>query len=218
MLSSLPVSEFATRLAADDMPPGGGSTAALSGLLATGLLEMAVSYSLKSPKLLETVDFLTGKQAELARLHIELSILIDRDALALRALLAALQLPQLAAVETVTTPSARTVAIQKSLKQAAEVPLETARACLEVMEIAQTVLEKVDLQVVNELMAGVLSAYAGAMSALLGTSINLDELADETLVSALKGQMYLIRSAVDEIKTAMEGKVYAMKPFVAMNM
>ena len=54
MLSSLSVSEFAARLSADDMPPGGGSTAALSGLLAVGLLEMTVNYSLKSPKLVET--------------------------------------------------------------------------------------------------------------------------------------------------------------------
>ena len=216
MLSSLTISEFAAQLTADDMPPGGGSAAALSGLLAAGLLEMAVKYSLRSAEAEEDVALLSAKEADLARLHIELSILIDRDALALRALLAAIQLPRREG-ESAEVAASRTLAVQKSLKQAAEVPLETARACLEVMEIARALLGRVELQVVNELMAGVFSAYTGAMSALLGTSINLSELTDETLVSALKGQMYLIRTAAEEIKAAMEQKVYSLRPFAAMN-
>ena len=213
MLSSLSISEFASRLTAEDMPPGGGSTAALSGLLAAGLLEMAVSYSLKNSQGAENASFFAGKQADLSRLHIELALLIDRDALALRGLLAVLQLPGLSSEAN----PAREAAIQKALKQAAEVPLETARCCLEVMEIAQVVLDKAETQVINELMAGVLSAYTGALSAMLGTSINLDALQDETLVSAMKGQMYLIRSAAEEIKTGLEKKVYAMPAFTAMN-
>ncbi|WP_371373903.1 cyclodeaminase/cyclohydrolase family protein [Sporomusa aerivorans] len=209
MLSSLSVSDFAAKLASDEVPPGGGSAAAVGGLLGTSLVEMAINYSLKSPKLVECNEFLIAKQAELARIHIELNILIDRDALALRGLLAAAGLPE----TTQETKQTRNIALQKALKQAAEVPLETARACLEVVEIGKTAAAKVDKVVVSDLMAGVAAAHAGMVSSLLSTAINLSEIQDEALVSALKGQIFLLQTAADELKAAIEDKVYGTAPF-----
>ena len=214
MLSSLTVNDFVKNLAADDMPPGGGSTAALAGLLAVGLLEMSASYSLKSPKLVDNAMFLAAKQAELARLHVELTLLIDRDALALRALLAAAGLP----ASTTAAAQVRNIAVQKALKQAAEVPLETARACLETMEIANSMLAKVETMVVSDLLAGVMSAYAGVIGALLGTTINLSELAAESLVKTLQAELSLIRKAAEELKGKMENEVYQRSEFSAMRL
>lgn len=209
MLSSLSISEFAAKLASDEVPPGGGSAAAIYGLLAASLLEMAITYSLKSPKLVECSELLVAKQADLSRLHIELNILIDRDALALRGLLAAAGLPE----TTAEKKQARSQALQKALKQAAEVPLETARACLEVVEIGKAIVAKVDKMVVSDLMAGVAAAHAGIVASLLSTAINLSEIEDESQVSALTGQIYLLRTAGDELKAAIEEKVYSSAPF-----
>lgn len=209
MLSSLSISEFAARLASDEVPPGGGSTAAISGLMGAALLEMAINYSLKGPKLIECNELLIAKQADLARLHIELTILIDRDALALRGLLAAAGLPETSAEKK----QVRNLALQKALKQAAEVPIETARACLEIVEIGKAIVNKVDKVVVSDLMAGVAAAYAGIVGSLLSTAINLSEIKDEALVSALKGQVYLLQTTADELKIAIEEKVYESAPF-----
>ncbi|WP_425059115.1 hypothetical protein SCACP_37810 [Sporomusa carbonis] len=209
MFSSLSINEFAAKLASDDVPPGGGSTAALQGLMAAALLEMSVNYSLKNQKPSANDEVLTAKKADLARLHIELTLLIDRDALALRGLLAAAGLPE----STPEAKQAREVAMQKALRQAAEVPLETARACLEVMEIGKTILARVDRLVVSDLVTGVAAAHAGIVGGLLSTTINLKEIHDDSLVSALKGQIYLLRTAADELKAGIEDKVYGSEPF-----
>lgn len=209
MLSSLSISDFAAKLASDEVPPGGGSTAALYGLMAAALLEMAIAYSLKDRKPAECNEVLVAKQADLARLHIELTILIDRDALALRGLLAAAGLPE----TTVEKQQVRNLALQKALKQAAEVPMETARSCLEVMEIGKTIVGMVDKLVVSDLMAGVAAAHAGITASLLSTAINLNEIQEDSLVSALKGQIYLLRTTGDELRAAIEKIVYCNAPF-----
>ena len=212
MLSSLSINDFATKLASDEAPPGGGSAAASYGLMAAALLEMAVTYSLKSPEYMEYNEVLIAKQADLSRLHIELTILIDRDALALTGLLATAGLAETSTEEQ----KVRNLALQKALKQAAEVPLETARACLEVMEIGKTIVGIVDKMVVSDLMAGVVAAHAGITASLLSTAINLSEIQDETLVSGLTGQIYLLRTTGDELKAAIEEKVYSNPPFTVL--
>lgn len=209
MLSSLSIASFAGQLASEEVPPGGGSAAAMSGLMGASLLEMAVNYSLKSQESAVCTELLLAKQADLSRLHIELTLLIDRDALALRGLLAAAGLPETSAEQQ----QARQLALQKAVKLAAEVPIETARACLEVIEIAQAIVTKVDKMVVSDLMAGVAMAYAGIVGSLLSTAINLNEMDDAALVSALKGQIYLLQTTADELKADIEEKVYASTPF-----
>ncbi|HWR41651.1 cyclodeaminase/cyclohydrolase family protein [Sporomusa sp.] len=209
MLSSLSINEFAAKLSSGDVPPGGGSAAAMYGLMATGLLEMSINHSLKSLQLAEHHELLIAKQADLARLHIELTILIDRDALALRGLLAAAGLPEL----TPEAKQSRDVALQKALKQAAEVPLETARACLEVIEIGKAVVGRVDKLVVSDLMTGAAAAHAGIIGGLLSAAINLSEIHDDALVSALKGQIYLLRTTADELRGVLEERVYSCEPF-----
>lgn len=212
MLSSLSINEFAAKLASDEVPPGGGSTAAIYGLMAASLLEMAITYSEKTPKPVENSEILIAKQADLARVHIELTILIDRDALALRGLLAAAGLAE----TSLEQQKVRNVALQKALKQAAEVPLETARACLEVMEIGKAIVTMVDKMVISDLMAGVVAAHAGIAASLLSTAINLGEIQDETLVSGLTGQVYLLRTTGDELKAAIEEMVYSQAPFTVL--
>ncbi len=209
MLSSLSINEFAARISAGDVPPGGGSAAAMYGLTAAALLELSINHSLKSPQLVEHHELLIAKQAELARLHIELTILIDRDALALRGLLAAAGLPEL----TPEARQARNTALQKALKLAAEVPLETARACLEVSEIGKAIVERVDKLVVSDLMTGAAAAHAGITGGLLSAAINLSEIDDEALVSALKGQIYLLKLTADELRSGLESTVYGREPF-----
>ena len=212
MLSLLSITDFAAKLASDEVPPGGGSTAAVYGLMAASLLEMAITYSEKKQKPAPASGLLLEKQADLARLHIELAILIDRDALALQSLLAAAGMQENSGEQQ----KVRNLAVQKALKQAAEVPLETARACLEVMEIGKAIVGIVDKMVVSDLMAGVVAAHAGIAASLLSTAINLEELHDEALVSGLSGQVYLIRTTGNELKTAMEELVYSNAPFTVL--
>jgi len=212
MLSQLSINEFVAKLAQADGAPGGGSAAAVAGLMGASLLKMAVDYSLQSPKLAGQHDLLTAQLADLSRLHIELTTLIDRDALALRGLLAAAALP----APTLKAEQVRAAAMQKSLRQAAEAPLETAKACLEVIEIGQAIISVVDKLVISDLMAGVAAANAGITGGLLSTAINLSEIDDESLVSVLKDRIYLLKTVADELNNELESKVYGSEPFSAL--
>lgn len=209
MLSQLSISEFTTKLAQADSAPGGGSAAAMAGLMGASLLEMAVDYSLKSPKLAGQHGLLTAKQADLSRLRIDLTALIDRDASALRELLAAAALP----ASTPEAKQVRAAAMQKSLRQAAEAPLEIARACQKVIEIGQAIIGVVDKMVISDLMAGVAAANAGITGGLLSTVINLSEIDDKSLVSVFKDRISLLKIAADKLNSELESHVYGSEPF-----
>ena len=212
MLAALSISEYTARLASPEPAPGGGSAAALSGLLGVGLLEMVLNITLGDSKFSNQVEPLAEKQVELAKLHIELKSLIDRDAAAFAALIDAYKLPE--AIKT--DKQARAVAICEAARLAAEVPLATARFCLEALEIAKALLGKANPQVSGDLLIGALASHTGAIGALLNTAVNLPLLKDRHLISALEGQMHLLRTAADDLIAAIRCQVYAERTFAVM--
>lgn len=212
LLTTLSISEYANKLASTESAPGGGSAAALSGLLGASLLEMVINLTQgrKSPP--AQSELLTREQADLTRLRIELQLLIDRDASAFMALVEAQMLPG----STRTERQERTDRIQEAARQAAEVPLWTARSCLEVMEISKALMNKVDLHLVSDLMIGALTSHTGVVGALLNTAVNLPLLEDENVVSAYNGQIHLMRLAADEMIAVIQKQAYAKTPFRVM--
>lgn len=212
MLSSLTIKEFADGMACYEPPPGGGSTAALSGLLGVSLVEMIVNCTMKNCKSAEQREFLQNKKKRLAELHGVIEELIDKDAFALKELLEVFHLPDGCQEEL----SLREAAIQAAVKQAAEVPLETARACLEVLEIAKALFQYADIQIAGDLLVGVYAAYTGAKGALLCTAMNLPLISCKTTANALRGQLILIRSAADELLKMMENRIYKDSVYTVM--
>lgn len=211
MLTELSIQAFAAKIAVEGPPPGGGSAAALSGLTGVSLLQMAVRLSLKNRNQEETSRLLARK-ADMERLQALLGELVNKDALAFGAVMSAFAMPQGTPAES----SARNEALQTALQTAAEVPLDIARASLEVMEIGQVLLSDIDLHAVSDVMIAILAGHTGTIGALLNTAINLGWLKDKALTSALKGQMHLLRTAADELKAAAEEQVYSQDLFKVM--
>ena len=212
MLTELTVNEFAARLASSDPAPGGGSAAALSGLIGVSLLEMVINLSQDRPEYAAHSEFLAAKKTELARVHSQLTALIDRDAQAFQAVMAAFGLPK----SSDEGKHVRMEAIQKAAKQAAEIPLETARACLEVLEIANRLIDRTNPNALSDLMCAALSGQAGLTGALLNATVNLSMLANEALVRALSGQIHLVRSTAEELMETIQKKVYGREVFAAL--
>jgi formiminotetrahydrofolate cyclodeaminase len=212
LLTKLSVSEYAAKLASKEAAPGGGSAAALAGLLGVSLLEMVINLTLDRKEFAAHAELLAGKQSELARLHIDLQLLIDHDAAAFNAVMDAYNLPKTTDAEK----AARSAAIQEAVKQAAEVPLSTARSCLEVLEISKTLLGKVNPHAVSDLAVGSLASHTGVVGALLNTAINMPLLKDENLVNAFKGQVHLLRTAADELISVIQDEVYRESTFSVM--
>ncbi|EAX48377.1 Formiminotransferase-cyclodeaminase [Thermosinus carboxydivorans Nor1] len=214
LLRELSIHEFAAQLASRQPAPGGGSAAAVSGLLGVSLLEMVVNLSLGRPDLAEYADMLVERQKGLAVLHKKLEELIDRDADAFSAVIAAYGLPKATAEEK----EARAAQIQQALRQAAEVPTEVARAALESLEIGKSLLGKINAHVVSDLMIGVLLSYNAVTAALLNTAINLPALRDQAVVAALRGQIHVLRTAADELYKTVADEVYSTETFAVMRM
>lgn len=212
MLTELSISDYTNRLASEQPAPGGGSAAALSGLTGVCLLEMVINLSLHREDLAQYGEVLSAKQHELAELHQVLQSLIDRDAQAFSGVMAAYQMPK----ATETEKQLRKNAVQHAYRLAAEIPLETARACLATLEIAKTLCGKANPHAVSDLAIGSLSAHTAAIGALLNTAINLPYIMDKELASSLDGQVCQLRSSADELLAEILEDIYSDPTFARL--
>jgi len=105
--------------------PGGGSAAALAGALGVSLLMMASSLPKSRTGAAEETADLAEAAARLRRLRDTLVELIDADANAYRAVMAAMKLPKGSEQER----TCRNEALQSALKAATEVPMNVLRTC-----------------------------------------------------------------------------------------
>src|SRR3989344_5598816 len=122
MLASKKVNDFLAELSSDSPAPGGGSAAALSGALAASLVSMVCQLTLGREKFAAAEGKVRPAAAEAVRIRDRLAALMDEDARAFTAVLAAYRLPK----GTEEEKAARTAAIQSALHLASSVPLECA--------------------------------------------------------------------------------------------
>jgi formiminotetrahydrofolate cyclodeaminase len=111
--------------------------------------------------------------------------LMERDARSYDAVMAAYQLPK----DTAEQKERRTAAIQEGLQGATLVPMQTLEACVEVLRLATVVVEKGNLNAVSDGGAGVLSAYAGMLTAAINVRINLNAIKDTAFVQEMEAKM-----------------------------
>jgi len=106
----------------------------------------------------------------------KLSALVTRDAEAYGAVTAAYKLPS----EPADAANARQAAITDALLGAAEVPLETARACAEVADLAAICAEKGNTNAVSDAGVAALLAEAACRGAVYNVRINVSSLEDRS--------------------------------------
>lgn len=212
MLTNLTINEFTTALASQEPAPGGGSAAALAGLLGASLLEMAINLTRDRQEYAADDSLLADKQNEAVKLRTKLKTLIDRDAAAFKAVVAAQVLPQ----DNATDCRKRTAAVAAAIKEAAEVPLVTARACLALMEIMTAILDKVNPHAVSDLGVGALASHTGLVGALFSTAINLPMLKDENLAKSLGAEAARLRLAGDEHLAAIRERIFGTPTFAVL--
>ncbi|MDQ3905159.1 MAG: cyclodeaminase/cyclohydrolase family protein [Actinomycetota bacterium] len=108
------VADFLELLAAKQPAPGGGAVAATTVAMAAGLLGMAARYS--AAQLIDS----PARAAHADRLKDQAAALVDQDAAAYQAVLAAFALPR------EPDPQVRCRQIRSTLKRAARIPMEIA--------------------------------------------------------------------------------------------
>ena len=194
--------DFLKAIASSHPVPGGGSVAAYAGALGAALARMVAGLTIGKKKYGAVEPEMTVLAAEADSLMAQLSTLVDRDAEAYALVSAAYKLPK----EGDDAVSARNDAIAKALLGAAEVPLETARLCGRVAEIAKTAAAKGTTNAVTDAGVAALLAEAGCKAAAFNVRVNVAALSDRSQglkleEEALKLVTIASRSATEACET-----------------
>lgn len=202
-LADTTIATFAARLASGEPVPGGGSVAALTGLTGICLLEMVINLSVGRAEFAPVEAELRSRQAALADMHRQALSLIDQDAAAFTAVMAALRMPQGTEEEKKRRQEAR----QAAFRQAAEIPLALARVCLEALEMAQWLPGRTNKNAASDLYVGAVLLQAASHGALANTAANLPWLQDEAYVAETRREAIRLRAAVDRLAAAVKNAV-----------
>ena len=173
-LTDRTVKDFLEALAASTPTPGGGSVAALCGALSAALSRMVSGLAIGKQGYEPVQEDLKLLEPRARDIQSRLVALIDSDAQAYEAVVAAMRRPK----GTDAEKAARGAAIQEAYLRASEVPLQTMEACSEALEIALVAAQKGNRNAVTDAGAAALTADAGLRAASLNVRINLGALRD----------------------------------------
>ena len=166
------LASFLDRLASGEPAPGGGAAAALAGATAAALVAMACRVTARrAPS--EALAAAVGAADELRH---RLMALMHEDVEAYAAVL-----------ESRRAPSERRASlVDAAMRRATTVPLDTARAAAEVLELSATILEALRTSVVGDLWVAVTLAGAALDASALTARVNLQELAEDDFARAAR--------------------------------
>ncbi|MEO7086356.1 MAG: glutamate formimidoyltransferase [Gemmatimonadaceae bacterium] len=171
------VSGFVASVASSAPTPGGGSVAAHVGALGAALAQMVAGLTAGRKKYAAVDAEMRELALTASGLVTQLSALVARDAASYGAVSAAYKLPS----EPDDASVARKTAITSALLGAAEVPLETARACRQVAALAATCADKGNTNAVSDAGVAALLAEAACRGAVYNVRINISSLDDKSL-------------------------------------
>ncbi len=167
--------ELVHEVSRDTPAPGGGSIAALAGSLGAALASM-VSTLTVGKKGYEKVEADLLAVAEKAQeVKDKLLKAVDDDTNAFNAYMEATRLPK----STPEEKQRREAAIQEGLKQAVQVPLNTARLSSEALRLCAEAVEKGNVNSVTDAGVGAQIAYTGVLGGVFNVLINLGQITDD---------------------------------------
>jgi glutamate formiminotransferase/formiminotetrahydrofolate cyclodeaminase len=177
------LSGFVSSVASSTPTPGGGSVAAHVGALAAALAQMVAGLTVGKKKYAAVEAEMKQVALDAADLGNTLAALVDADARAYTGVSDAYKLPK----EPDDAAVRRAEAIAVALLGASHVPLETARACARVAELAALVATRGNTNAVSDAGVAALLADAACRGAAYNVRINVAALDDKsrgaTLVS-----------------------------------
>ena len=201
MFTDNTIKEFLTALSSKSPAPGGGSASALSGALSASLLSMVCNLTIGKEKFAAVEEQTEAVKREAEKLRERFSELMEEDAAAFTAVIAAYKLPKATEVEK----AARTEAVQKTLTHAADVPLETARVALRLLELSETLVEIGNPWTLSDVGVSALLAESAVWGALLNVDINAKLMKDKQRAQKLTAEATTLRersSAIRELVLA----------------
>lgn len=186
---------FLDEVASSSPAPGGGSVAALAGALGAALTSMVCNLT-RAKQGYESVQKEIAEVLEKSEgLRKDLTDLIDKDTEAFNEVMTSLKMPK----ETEEQKEQRKNAMQTAFKGAAEVPLETARKCVQILDVAHIVAIKGNKNSISDAAVSALMAQTGVQAAMLNVRINLSSIKDADYVTQVTNELHeLLQNAMQK--------------------
>ncbi len=180
-LVQMSVGDLLAELGSDSPAPGGGSAAALVGAVSAALCSMVCRLTVGKEKYRDSWPVLEAARGEAARLGVLLARLVDEDAEAWRAVLAARALPKASETER----QARLARMEAATIRSAQAPLETLSALCECAHVVELLLQHGNPSCLTDAGSAGSLAGAAAQAAAWNVRINLRGIHDQSIVSSL---------------------------------
>jgi formiminotetrahydrofolate cyclodeaminase len=197
--TQMPVAQFIAATAAKQATPGGGSVAGVVGALAAGLGQMSVSFSRGKKKLAGHADAHERIFARLERAREMFQQLVADD-------MAAFAFFQEAGAAD--EASEKDAQVQLALAAAIDVPRETAKLSLAVLDDLFALVDKCSRWLVTDLLAGATLAAAVTELCDYNVRINARSLPDgnarRDLTEASRADVERARERLDALRAAAE--------------
>jgi len=195
------LAELLETLSGPTATPGGGSAAAIAGAVVAALTRMVAGLALGKRGYEDAQEDLRRATERAAELESRLLALADEDSTAYEAVVVAMRRPRSTDAERV----ARVEAIQAATRVAAEVPLRTVEACVEVLGLSADVAEKGNRSATTDAGVAAILAEAAARGAALNVRVNLQALTDEEFRDTSEERVRgLLAEAERQSKAALE--------------
>jgi glutamate formiminotransferase / formiminotetrahydrofolate cyclodeaminase len=198
--SKADLKQFIADVAAPEALPGGGSVAALAGTLAAALGQMTAGLTVGKH---DAESDAKNLSANLANARTKLQELIQADCMAYQAVIDAGRLPG----GTEKQRAERRQAIGEAMHGATEVPLETARTALGVLEWLQHLINRVNQNARSDAASGAQLAFAAIKASQYAILSNLAGIQDGKFSLRCRAECYEIASKAEGLIQSIDAQM-----------
>ncbi len=192
-LVKLDLRRFCNETLSDSPAPGGGSVAALMGALGVSLGGMVANLSAAKRGWEDKLKYFSDWAVKAQQLKDEMLLLVDEDTAAFNKVMAAFALPKGSAKEK----SVRSAAIEAANKLAAEVPLRVMQTASKAYDLLGEMASKGNPASISDVGVGLLAVRACIDGAGMNVRINVANLKDEKIKSALSDKLQVFSAESD---------------------
>ena len=200
--------KFLEELSTNSPAPGGGSVAALVGALGASLSSMVAALTHEKKEMLESKPMMDEIGVEAQKLKDRLAVLVEEDTKAFNSVMEASRLPENSEEER----QLKNDSLDVANKYAIEVPLETAKKCLRILQLSQSLVENGNPNSVSDAGVAAEVALAGLRGACMNVMINLSGLKDISYCESIQEEIdALIKDAESLHKIVFKNTVSIIK-------